>query len=315
MALGTAGNAASADRSPANPAYCGRFAPSPTGELHLGSLLAATGSYLAACAVGGRWLVRMEDLDQDREVPGAADRILRTLEAFGFQWHGAVARQSQRTAYYEEAVESLQAAGRVFRCTCTRARLSGLPRTPGGEAIYPGTCRDAGVPPDVEASLRFHTGPAGRAIQVTDALQGPMAQDVAVEVGDFVIRRRDGFHAYQLAVVVDDASQQVTEVVRGCDLLDNTPRQVLLQQALGLPTPGYAHLPLLLEPDGAKLSKRARAVPLQASKAPETLHMALDLLGQSPPAELRRADVRALWAWAAENWDPAPLRGRRAIRL
>lgn len=257
----------------------------------------------------------MEDLDQDREVPGAADRILHTLDAFGFQWHGAVVRQSQRTAYYEAAVESLQAAGRVFRCTCTRAGLSGLPRTPGGEAIYPGTCRGANVPPDVAASLRFHTGSAGRTIRVTDALQGPLAQDVAAEVGDFVIRRRDGFHAYQLAVVVDDAAQHVTEVVRGCDLLDNTPRQVLLQQALGLPTPGYAHLPLLLEPDGAKLSKRTRAVPLEAAKAPEMLHMALDLLGQRPPADLRRADVRSLWAWATENWDPAPLRGLPVIRL
>jgi len=257
----------------------------------------------------------MEDLDRDREVPGAADRILRTLDAFGFQWHGAVVRQSQRTAYYEAAVESLQAAGRVYRCTCTRARLSGLPRTPGGEAIYPGTCREADVPPGAEASLRFHTGPAGHAIVVTDALQGPLAQDVAVDVGDFVIRRRDGFHAYQLAVVVDDAAQQVTEVVRGCDLLDNTPRQVLLQRALGLASPGYAHLPLLLEPDGAKLSKRTRAVPLDAARAPELLHLALDLLGQRPAADLRRADVPALWAWAVENWDPAPLRGLRTVRL
>jgi glutamyl-Q tRNA(Asp) synthetase len=289
--------------------YCGRFAPSPTGDLHAGSLLTATGSYLAARGQRGRWLVRMEDLDRDREVPGAADRILRTLELFGFQWDGPVVRQTGRIDLYQAALEKLQSQGLVYACSCTRADLARLPRNHDGEVIYTGTCRRGAKESSLKPALRFLTDDPGRLTSFQDALQGPFTQDVAAEVGDFVVRRRDGYVAYQLAVVVDDAEQRITDVMRGCDLLDNTPRQILLQQALGLPMPTYAHLPLVTEPDGSKLSKRDRSVPLNPSRAPEMLHRALCQLQQAPPAELQRAGVTELWAWALEFWNPAALRG------
>jgi glutamyl-Q tRNA(Asp) synthetase len=257
----------------------------------------------------------MEDVDRAREVPGAADRILRTLELFGFQWDGPVVRQSERTDLYEAALERLQSRQLIYACSCTRTDLARLPRSGDGEPIYPGTCRPGARSSPLAPALRFLTGQPGRITSFRDALQGPVAQDVAAEVGDFIVRRRDGFFAYQLAVVVDDAEQGVTEVVRGCDLLDNTPRQILLQHALAVPTPAYTHLPLVTEADGSKLSKRDRSVPLDASRAPETLHRALFELGQSPPADLLRAGVADLWAWAMENWTIAPLRGLSRVRI
>lgn len=293
----------------------GRFAPSPTGELHLGSLLAAAGSYLSARSQHGEWLVRMEDLDLDRVVPGAAGRILATLERFGFAWDGPVEYQSRRNAFYGPAVAQLVAKGLAFDCSCSRSQLSRLRRTGDGEPVYPGTCRSGAKGTGLPMALRFHTGAPGRVTTFVDRLQGPYSQDVALEVGDFVIRRRDGYHAYQLAVVVDDAAQGVTEVVRGCDLLDNTPRQILLQQALGLPTPDYCHLPLLVEPDGAKLAKRQRSVPLEPENAPALLWQVLRLLRQSPPDALQRASVAELWQWALEHWDIRPLRGIRSVAI
>jgi glutamyl-Q tRNA(Asp) synthetase len=311
-AIATTGIADPAEAEPTSTtgeSYCGRFAPSPTGDLHLGSLLTATGSYLAARSSHGRWLVRLEDIDRAREIQGAADRILRTLELFGFEWDGEIARQSNRTCLYDAALERLQHQDLVFPCSCTRRTLGHLPRGSDGEAIYPGTCRHGASPAPLPPAWRFLTGEPGVTIGFDDLLQGWFEQDVAATVGDFVVRRRDGFCAYQLAVVVDDAEQGVTDVVRGCDLLDNTPRQILLQRALNVPTPRYCHLPLVTEPDGSKLSKRLRSVPIDPSRAPEMLHGTLVMLGQNPPAGLVAADLRTLWAWALENWTLAPMRG------
>jgi glutamyl-Q tRNA(Asp) synthetase len=311
--IGTADLTGSGSPGTGGEPYCGRFAPSPTGDLHSGSLLTATGSYLAARSRHGRWLVRMEDVDRAREVPGAADRILRTLDCFGFEWDGLVVRQSDRLGLYEAALQRLKREERVYGCTCTRAELARLPRTSDDEAVYPGLCRKGARPSSLPPALRFLTGTTGHETVFEDALQGRFAQDVAAQVGDFIVRRRDGYHAYQLAVVVDDAEQGITEVVRGCDLLDNTPRQILLQRALGLPTPGYCHLPVVAESDGSKLSKRERSVPLDPSRAPEMLHRTLQLLGQSPPDDLASASLATLWAWAVENWRISSLRGQAVV--
>jgi len=284
------------------PTGLGRFAPSPTGDLHLGSLVTAVGSYLYARHEGARWCVRIEDLDRTREVPGATDRILHTLEAFGFEWDGSVEFQSRRSRFYAAALDTLTGAGYIYPCSCSRSELSLLPHNSSGEAIYPGTCRPAPRDPTRATTLRFRTDWYQEATCIEDELQGRLCQRVAQETGDFVVRRRDGFCAYQLAVVVDDAEQGVTQVVRGCDLLDNTPRQILLQRALGLPQPRYAHLPLVVESKGHKLSKSRRAVPIGATQASSWLVTALELLRQAPPAALRHATPRTIWSWACENW-------------
>ena len=269
----------------------GRFAPSPTGLLHLGSLVAAVGSWLFARAKAGRWLVRMEDLDTPRVVPGAADDILRTLERFGLTWDGEVFFQSRRTERYEEALRTLRMSGRVFPCGCTRADLARTASAPaeddasetGAVAIYPGTCRNGIRPGRPARAYRFRT--AGCLISFEDILFGPVSEDVERKVGDFVVKRADGPYAYQLAVVVDDAAQGVTEVVRGADLLDSTARQIALQRALDTRTPAYAHLPLVLGPDGKKLGKRNGALPLETldeARLRSALAFALRALGQEP---------------------------------
>jgi glutamyl-Q tRNA(Asp) synthetase len=255
----------------------------------------------------------MEDLDRDREVPGAAGRILATLEAFGFEWDGSVLYQSDRGDVYSAALERLTRLGRAYPCACTRSDLEDAPRGPTGEAVYPGTCRAGARPSTLPYAFRFRTDQDSQPIVFTDEYQGEILQDVSRDVGDFVVRRRDGFFAYQLAVVVDDAAQGVTEVVRGCDLLDNTPRQIQLQRALGLPTPAYAHLPLVVEAEGAKLAKSRRALPLDSAGPAVQLVLALSLLGQDPPAGLARASIREVWDWALPNWRPAALRGLREV--
>lgn len=302
-------------RLPAPRVTVGRFAPSPTGELHLGSLVAAIGSFLCARSRSGRWLLRMEDVDRTREVLGAADRILRTLDAFGLHWDGPVEYQSRRTHLYQAALERLQSAGTVYRCSCSRSTLARLVLGSDGEPVYPGTCRRQPPAAGEPCALRFCIGENPSPVSLEDGLQGSFTQDVAATVGDFVIRRRDGLFAYQLAVVVDDAEQQVTQVVRGLDLLDNTPRQILLQRALRLPTPEYMHLPLVVEPDGTKLAKKARSIPLDPQRAPELLFRALSLLGQAPPDELRSADLGELWLWARQHWSLQPLRGLSSVRV
>jgi len=268
----------------------GRFAPSPTGDLHFGSLLAAVASYLEAKSRGGQWLVRIEDIDPPREVEGSADRILQALQAFGLRSDRPVAYQSRRTTAYRAAVQRLLDDGRAFWCGCSRAELP-----PGG--VYPGTCRNGPPPGKSPRAVRLRVDDAP--IRFVDAVQGPVSENLASTSGDFVIWRADDLPAYQLAVVVDDAWQGVTEVVRGHDLLDSTARQIHLANSLGLVPPRYAHHPVALGDDGRKLSKRLRSDPLQVESPAETLRLALGVLGQDPP---RVASLRALWRWALEHW-------------
>jgi glutamyl-Q tRNA(Asp) synthetase len=282
--------------------YRGRFAPSPTGELHFGSLITALGSFLDARNRDGVWLVRMEDLDRAREVPGAAASILATLEACGLTWDGPVVYQSQRLEYYREAAEALRRAGLAYPCGCSRADLRRAGR-PGPEGpVYPGTCRTGLAAGRHPRSLRLRTDASP--VTVHDRIQGLLTQRLEQTLGDFVIRRADGLFAYQLAVVVDDAEQGITEVVRGADLFASAPRQVYLQGLLGLPRPGYAHLPLALDEQGRKLSKQWAARPV-ARRAPlPALYAALAHLGQPlPEPGLDRPD--SLLAWALAHWDPA----------
>jgi glutamyl-Q tRNA(Asp) synthetase len=294
------------------PAYRGRFAPSPTGPLHFGSLVAAVGSWADARARGGEWLVRMEDLDPPREVPGAADEILRTLEALGLEADGPVIRQSDRGDVYRAALDRLRDRGVLFACACTRREIadSGLPGSDGG-LVYPGTCRNGPPPGRAARALRVRVDDA--VIAFDDALQGEVRQDLGREVGDFVLLRADGLIAYQLAVVIDDAAQGITDVVRGADLLDSTPRQILLQRLLGLPTPGYLHLPVATNAAGEKLSKQTGAPALDHSHPAPALVAGLRFLGQPAPAPLERATARTVLEWAAANWDRARIPRRRAI--
>ena len=294
---------------------CGRFAPTPSGPLHLGSLLAAAGSYLSVRSRAGRWLLRIEDLDRDRCVPGLGDQFQRTLESFGFEWDGNVSFQSDRIDLYEDSLRTLQRAGRCYSCRCGRSMLAALALEPGVEPVYPGTCRHDAAAGSGPHALRFAIDPDQPAIEFVDELQGSVRQDCLREAGDFVIRRRDGYFAYHLAVVVDDELQGVTEVVRGCDLLTSTPRQILLQRALGFRTPRYAHLPLLTEPDGRKLAKSRRAVPLAPQDAAAQLWQVLNWLEQAPPVALAQATVAEVWAWALPNWRPERLAGCRERRL
>ncbi len=287
--------------------YIGRFAPSPTGPLHFGSLVAAVGSYLAARKADGKWHVRIDDLDREREVPGAADAILRTLTAFGFEWDGPIVYQNHRAAAYSFALERLRRDGRVYECSCSRSEIEAATRPPAVEYPYPGTCRDGARHPERATATRFRTMPGE--VGFVDALQGLVTQDVNAATGDFVLRRRDGYFAYQLAVVVDDADLGVTEVVRGADLLGNTPRQIALQQALGFPSPGYAHLPLAVDRTGAKLSKSSQSVAVDPAKPGEGLWKTLDFLKQSPPVALKGAPLNELWPWALAHWSLWPLRG------
>jgi glutamyl-Q tRNA(Asp) synthetase len=284
----------------------GRFAPSPTGELHLGSLYTAAASFLDARVHGGRWLVRMEDVDRSREVPGAAAGILHTLEAFGFEWDGEVLRQSERSEHYVAAIETLRARGLTFECSCSRQDLADQER-------YPGYCRSGPGNPGVATATRLRIEP--QTVTFADRIQGSNTQDVASVVGDAILRRRDGFFAYLLAVVIDDAAQGITHVVRGADLLNDTPRQIYLQQSLALPTPRYAHVPVLLEADGSKLAKSARSVSLRESSARDQLLEVLQMLELRPPRTLEGAPLRELWAWAQGHWALNRLRERPVLQL
>jgi glutamyl-Q tRNA(Asp) synthetase len=294
--------------------YCGRFAPSPTGPLHAGSILAAVASYLDAKANRGRWLVRIEDIDPAREVPGASRGILMTLEALGLEWDGQVVYQSERREAYAAALEALKHRRLAYPCRCSRREITRIvgPTRPGAELRYPGTCRGRTASSTRDCAWRFVV-PDGIE-SFTDRLQGPQAFDVGARVGDFVVKRRDGPFAYQLAVVVDDAHAGVTHVVRGYDLLDNTPRQSLLQRALDLPTPVYAHVPLLIDDRGNKLSKSTQAPPVEPRQASTAVWNALETLRCAPPRELFGAPPQRLLAWAAEHCSLARVAGMDEVQ-
>ena len=282
--------------------YCGRFAPSPTGPLHFGSLVAAVASYLDARSHGGRWLVRMEDLDKPREQPGAADGILRTLESFALHWDGSVIFQSERTELYQSALQRLRAAGHSFACGCTRREIADSALHGRDGPIYPGTCRAgiaSGLPGRTER-VRVEAKP----ILFQDRLQQRFSQNLATEVGDFVVYRTDGVAAYQLAVVVDDAEQGVTDVVRGGDLLFSAPRQIYLQRLLGYPTPSYLHLPVAVNSAGEKLSKQTFATAVDDLPQREVAHAVLEFLGQPLPEAASFSCLDELWSQASAAWDP-----------
>src|SRR5438477_3772932 len=280
--------------------YTGRFAPSPTGPMHFGSLVAAVASWLDARAAGGRWLVRIEDLDRPRCLPGAAEEILRSLERLGLGWDGEIVYQSARQDLYLDALRRLQ--GHTYWCNCARAEISdaSLGLAADGAHIYPGTCRAAGLAAGRAQRIRTRA----ETIRFIDRLQGDQSQVLESELGDFVLYRAEGMYAYQLAVVVDDAAQGVTDVVRGADLLDSTPRQIYLQRLLRVPTPRYLHVPAAVNAAGEKLSKQTGALPVDPTWA--SVRRALDFLGQPPSDSLEEA---------VRTWDPARIPARRALQV
>ena len=284
--------------------YIGRFAPSPTGPLHLGSLVAALGSYLDARHNKGRWLLRMEDLDTTRVVPGCSDDILRTLELFGLEWDGDVEYQSRRTQRYVATVETLKSTHLTFECSCSRRESANT-----GDTGYPGTCR-AGPTKAGPTATRFRVADAS--VEFADLVQGVCSFDLR-SLGDPVVRRRDGVFSYQLAVVVDDAQQGITDVIRGGDLLESTPWQIALQRAVGLTTPRYGHVPLVVEPQRGKLSKSRHSLAIGRSAPAPQLIAALQLLQHPPPDELTHETPAKLLAWATNSWSPQRLRGLRNV--
>lgn len=288
--------------------YRGRFAPSPTGDLHFGSLIAAAASYLDARAHGGQWLLRIEDVDKTRCVPDAADQIQRTLQAFGLEWDGEVMVQSLRDERYLEVLEQLAGKGLLYPCQCSRKQIAAAAShtASDGSLVYPATCR---LPVQSRQLADFPVGSAWRlrvddaqVVAFADAIQGQQQERLGRDVGDFVLRRADGLFAYQLAVVVDDADQGITHIVRGADLLGSTARQIYLQQCLGYPQPRYAHLPLALDGEGKKWSKQRLAPALKPAEASHLLWLALRFLGQPVPAGLDGAPVSELLAWGVANW-------------
>lgn len=284
---------------PKSPPYRGRFAPSPSGALHFGSLVTALGSWLDARSQQGQWLVRIEDIDPPREKPGAASQILHTLEAAGLHWDGSILYQSNRTEAYQKALEFLSQKGHTYPCNCSRKDVS-LVATPGIEgSVYPGTCRSGLGGSQSKTAIRLITRDSP--IIFHDRLFGRCEQKLESSIGDFVIRRSDQQVAYQLAVVIDDSFQQITQIVRGADLLHSTQRQIFLQQILGLTTPSYLHLPLVLDKTGNKLSKQNRANPVDPAKPLPSLIKAWVFLGQKSP-ETTFSNTREFLLWAQQRW-------------
>lgn len=291
------------------PKYRGRFAPSPTGPLHFGSLVAAVGSFLDAKSYHGEWLVRIEDIDPPRVVAGAAEGILRTLEDLALHWDGEVMYQSSRGEAYREALEQLQRQGVLYPCNCSRREIADSALASSSSHVYPGYCRNGMRAGRDRHALRIRTDDV--LVEFHDRLQGHCSQALALETGDFVLRRADGFHAYQLAVVVDDAAQGISHVVRGADILDSTPRQIYLQRLLGLATPSYLHLPVAVNIQGEKLSKQTLAPAVDAGTPLPSLFKVLEFLGQNPPRELLQGDLASFWSWAIAHWTVARIPARR----
>lgn len=299
MHLNTA-NTQSHAREKQDPHYRGRFAPSPSGLLHMGSLVTATGSYLQAKSQQGEWLVRIDDIDPPREQSGASEHILNTLEAFGFEWDGDVLYQHQNQQHYQEAVMQLLKKKLAYSCSCSRAQIMKLNPRKDGKIIYPGTCRTGARANFAEQSIRLRCDE--NVIEFFDVLQGKQRFNLEKSQGDFIIQRRDGYFSYHLASGIDDAEQGITEVVRGADLLECTPCQLHVQNKLQLASPQYCHLPIIVNPDGQKLSKQSHAEAIHPDNAVSLLYNALILLGQSPPADIMDASRDELWQWAIRHW-------------
>ena len=277
------------------PTYKGRFAPSPTGPVHYGTLIAAVGSYLQAKSNKGRWFLRMDDIDLTRKVEGADTQIIKTLEAFGFEWHDKIIYQSRQIKHYEQAIEQLIEQSLVFPCLCSRKQIA-----ESGTGIYPGTCRERHYPEKKQHALRILA--KNNDIEFIDKVMGKQSQNIARDCGDFIVKRRDGLFAYQLAIVVDDARQNITEIVRGADLVDSTPRQIYLQQLLHYPTPGYCHLPLVVDAAGNKISKSEGAAKINIKSKEKQLVNALRFLGQNPAEDLAKSSINDIWLWAIKHW-------------
>mgnify|MGYP006085737355 FL=1 len=275
--------------------YIGRFAPSPTGPLHFGSLLAALASYLDARANQGKWLLRVEDLDPPREPAGSAELILQQLQEFGMDWDDEVLYQSSRLDAYEEVMDQLQDKGLCYPCDCTRPQVREM------GLVYNRACRERSTPPEMPCALRLKT--EALKLGFDDEIQGHFAQQLEGEVGDFVIRRKDKLFAYQLAVVVDDEFQNITHVVRGWDLLDSTPRQIYLQRVLDYQEMSYAHIPIIVDEKGQKLSKQSFAPSIETDKASQAIYKALTFLGQAPPLEIEKESPESQLQWAIGSWD------------
>ncbi len=291
----TASAFVTANPPPAQTTYVGRFAPSPTGPLHFGSLLAALASYLDARHQQGKWSLRMEDLDPPREVPGAADLILETLEDYGLKWDGHVSYQSERLSLYQDTLEQLLNLNRAYRCQCSRQQIAQR------GSVYDGYCR--GRQDQINAAYAIRLKTDNQPIHYQDLIQGSQQQLLHQYCGDFVIRRKDQLFAYQLAVVCDDAEQGINHIVRGSDLLDSTPRQLYLQRLLGYPQPCYAHIPIMVNVQDQKLSKQTYATALDSKRPEKATFRALEVLGQQPPMELKGAAVKELLDWAVSHWN------------
>lgn len=272
--------------------YKTRFAPSPTGPLHFGSLVAATGSYLQSRSLNGQWCVRIDDIDTSRNVPGCAPQIIETLEKFHFKIDAQISYQTSHLEAYQRALDQLVKNKHVFACGCSRRDIAGN--------RYPGTCREGIKKGKNARSFRLRTH--NQEICFNDLIQGQTCEQLESSIGDFVVKRSDGLFAYQLAVVVDDALENITEVVRGADLLDSTCRQIYLQKLLNLPTPRYIHLPVVTTASGEKLSKQTGAKAIDVSNASLELFKALKFLGQQPPEQLKYENLENIWRWAFDNW-------------
>lgn len=279
--------------------YRGRFAPTPSGPLHLGSLFTAVASYLEARKNQGKWYVRIDDIDHFRVVDGAINAILESLEKFSLEWDDVVLYQSQHLNRYQSSLERLQELNQLYRCSCSRKQL--LKLSGGKPAPYPGFCTTTRVQQTTPHSVRVKT--EGQTIHFVDRLQGPVTQDIPTEVGDFVLKRRDQVFAYHLATILDDEYQGITDVLRGIDLLDSTPRQIMLQNLLGLQPTVFAHIPVLTDSYGIKLSKQTFATPIDTKQPEKTLFLCLQLLKQKPPRELAEASCREMLEWGTQNWN------------
>lgn len=293
--------------------YRGRFAPSPTGPLHFGSLVSALASFLEARAHEGRWLLRIDDLDQTRKIDGMDSRIMRSLDSFGFEWDGPVAYQSQNLEHYQEAMHRLQRAGQTYACQCTRSQLRDRASVGIEGPIYPDTCRGQDLPDAKHRAIRIKTN--DRPVRFCDRLFGEQTQCIHREIGDFVIRRADGYFAYQLAVTVDDELAQITDVVRGADLLTSTARQIHLQQLLGINPPTYLHVPLATDDQGRKLSKGDQAHPVDDATPVAALLDAWQFLNQATSPGASELSLADFWRWAMDHWNPESMPANTNIPL